>query len=74
MEYEANVFAAQASLPEDELLEYIAQGYDLQQTARAMHSDINLIAFKVDTLIAQGYQLYRQEHNSNFLAHKYDLK
>ena len=70
MEYEANLFAAQASLPEDELLEYIEQGYDLQQTAKAMHSDANLIALKVDTLIEQGYQLRRQEHKNDFLGSK----
>ena len=70
MEYEANVFAAQASLPEDELLEYIEQGYSLQQTAKAMNSDANLVALKVDTLIRQGYQLRRQDHKNDFLGSK----
>lgn len=60
MEYEANIFASQASLPDDTILEYIENGYDIQQIARAMCSDINLIALKVDTLIAQGYQLRKQ--------------
>lgn len=73
MEYEANVFAAQASLPEDELLEYIEQGYDLQQTAKAMNSDVNLIALKIDTLIEQGCQLRHQEHKNDFLDSKYDI-
>ena len=50
MEYEANIFASQASLPDDTILEYIENGYDIQQIARAMCSDINLIALKVDTL------------------------
>ena len=40
MEYEANIFASQISLPDDEILEYIESGYDIQQIARAMHSDI----------------------------------
>lgn len=48
MEYEANIFASQASLPDDTILEYIENGYDIQQIARAMSSDINLIALKVD--------------------------
>ncbi len=48
--------------PDDTILEYIENGYDIQQIARAMCSDINLIALKVDTLIAQGYQLRKQEH------------
>ena len=54
------------------ILEYIKNGYDIQQIARAMCSDINLIALKVDTLIAQGYQLRKQEHQNDFL--KYSKK
>lgn len=61
MEYEANIFASQISLPDDEILEYIENGYDIQQIARAMHSDINLVALKTDTLIAQGYRFRHQE-------------
>ena len=72
MEYEANIFASQASLPDDTILEYIENGYDIQQIARAMSSDINLVALKVDTLIAQGYQLRKQEHRNDFL--KYNRK
>ena len=63
---------SQASLPDDTILEYIENGYDIQQIARAMCSDINLIALKVDTLIAQGYQLRKQEHQNDFL--KYSKK
>lgn len=71
MEYEANIFASQASLPDDTILEYIENGYDIQQIARAMCSDINLIALKVDTLIAQGYQLRKQEHQNDFLKYSF---
>jgi len=67
MEYEANIFASQISLPDDEILEYVERGYDIQQIARAMKSDINLVALKVDTLIAQGYRLRQQEHRNDFL-------
>lgn len=70
MEFEANIFASQATLEDDATLEYIQYGYDIQQIARAMHSDINLVALKIDTLIAQGYDLRRQEHRNDFL--KYD--
>ena len=69
MEYEANVFAAQASLPDDTIIEYIKRGYDIQQIAKAMHSDINLIALKVDTLNSQGYQFRKQEHRNDFLKY-----
>ena len=70
MEYEANIFASQLLLPDDEMLEQIEKGLDLQQIAAAMGSDINLVALKIDTLISQGYLLRRQEHRSDFL--KYD--
>ena len=54
-------------LPDDTILEYIENGYDIQQIARAMCSDINLIALKVDTLIAQGYQLRNRNTKTIFL-------
>lgn len=65
IEYEANVFASQVSLGDEEILEYIRYGYDIQQIASAMHSDTNLDALKTDALIAQGYCLHHQE----YLAH-----
>ena len=67
MEYEANVFAAQLAHSDSEVLELCYQGYDLEQTAKALDSDINLIALKVDNLIAQGYNLHPQEHKNDFL-------
>lgn len=67
MEYEANIFTSQISLPDDEILEYIERGYDIQQIARTMHSDINLVALKADALIMQGYKLRPQEYKRNFL-------
>ena len=49
-----------------------AKPLQFDEFARAMCSDINLIALKVDTLIAQGYQLRKQEHQNDFL--KYSKK
>ena len=69
MEYEANVFASQIELDDEEFLDYCTRGYDTQQIAMAMHSDINLIALKADTLISQGYRLSRQEHRNDFLRY-----
>ena len=66
---EFNVFADQASLPDDTIIEYIKQGYDIQQIARCMHSDINLVALKVDTLNSQGYNFRKQEHRNDFLRY-----
>lgn len=67
MEYEANVFAAQLSLPDDEIIALIKQGLDIQQTAACMDSDINLVALKVDTLRRQGFAFHQQEHSNTFL-------
>lgn len=67
MEYEANLFVAQVSLPDDEILEYIYQGMDTAQIARAMNSDINLVALKADALIMQGHRLRAQEYGRDFL-------
>lgn len=67
MEYEANVFAAQLDLPDEEILGLIRQGLDIQQTAACMHSDINLVALKVDALRSQGFEFKRQEHSNTFL-------
>ena len=67
MEYEANLFAAQLMLPDDEIKEYIYRGFDVQQIARAMRSDINLVAIKVSELNRQGCYFREQEFRSNFL-------
>jgi Zn-dependent peptidase ImmA (M78 family) len=66
MEYEANVFAAQLMLPDDETLEYIYQGYDVAEIASAMNSDINLVALKVSHLNNRGYNFREQEYRNRF--------
>ncbi len=70
MEYEANVFASQVSLDDEEILEYIHYGYDIQRIASAMHTDANLVALKTDALIAQGYCLHHQEYENRFLKQR----
>jgi Zn-dependent peptidase ImmA (M78 family) len=69
MEYEANIFAAQLALSDDDVLECIEMGYDVEQIATTLGSDINLVALKIDTLISQGYLLRKQEHKSDFLKY-----
>lgn len=69
MEYEANIFAAQLELDDTEFLEYSECGYDVQQIASAMNSDINLISLKADIMIAQGYRFRRQEYRNDFLRY-----
>ena len=56
-------------VPDDDFLELAEQGYDVQQIASAMHSDVNLVALKADTLISQGYRLRPQEHRNDFLKY-----
>ena len=67
MEYEANLFAAQIALPDEEILDYIRSGYDAAQIAMAMASDINLVALKVSELTRRGYALRGIEYRGNFL-------
>lgn len=69
MEYEANIFASQVALSDDDFLELAERGYDTQQIARTLNSDINLVALKADTLISQGYRLRPQEHCNDFLKY-----
>lgn len=69
MEYEANVFATQIALPDDDFLELAERGYDVQQIAAALRSDVNLVALKADTLISRGYRLRPQAHRSDFLRY-----
>lgn len=67
-EYEANVFAASLLLDEKEMLEYIYDyHYDSEQIARAMGSDINLVALKVAQLTMKGYKLNQLESRADFL-------
>lgn len=67
MEYEANLFAAQLMLPDDEIKELIYRGYDVQQIAKAMRSDINLVAIKVSELNRHGCCFREQEYHNKFL-------
>ena len=38
-----------------------------------MSFDINLIALKVDTMIAQGYQFRKQVHQNDFLKYNHKM-
>ena len=67
MEYEANVFAAQISLSDADVLEYVMQGYSIDEIAAKMESDVNLVALKVDILSKKGYDLRMVESRSDFL-------
>lgn len=67
MEYEANSFAAEVALPDEEVLEYLYEGYDIETVAQYMRSDVNLVALKVANLNRRGYDFCLQDSKSNFL-------
>ena len=67
MEYEANCFAAEVALPDDEVLNYIQEGFDMEKIAKAMNTDINLVAMKVANLNRKGYSFRLQDSRSDFL-------
>ncbi len=68
MEYEANIFAANISLPDDEVLELVYRGYDVAQVASTLNSDINLVALKIADLKTKGHNFKEQNVNAKFLA------
>lgn len=68
MEYEANVFAAQISISDDEILKLGKEGYDNQQIAAMLNTDTNLVGYKTEILSYKGIQLNRLAHNNNFLS------
>ena len=66
-EYEANVFASQILLPDDEILDHIYNGYDAEQISRIMNTDINLVALKCAQLNQSGHKFNTPSYSSNFL-------
>ena len=68
-EYEANVVAADMLLDTEEILEHIYQDhYSMEQIAKAMGTDRNLVALKMECLSNAGYDLRKMDHKSDFLA------
>jgi Zn-dependent peptidase ImmA (M78 family) len=49
-EYEANLFASEILLPDDAIFSYAHEGYDIEQIARILYTDINLIALKMASM------------------------
>lgn len=67
-EYEANIVVAEILLDTDTILDYIYRyRYTSEQIARAMDTDINLVALKIAHLAESGYDLQQVEHKSDFL-------
>ncbi len=68
-EYEANIIATELLLDTRDVLDLVSDGYDVEQMARALSSDINLVALKLVHLRNEGYQLKFPEFRSDFLRH-----
>lgn len=66
-EYEANLFAAELLLADEDLLEYAHRGFSAHQIANAMETDVNLVALKAECLNARGHCLHSFPHASDFL-------
>jgi Zn-dependent peptidase ImmA (M78 family) len=66
-EYEANVFAAELLLPDEDIIDLITLGYDNAQIAQALNSDTNLIGIKVSALSNRGYNYRIPDFRSDFL-------
>lgn len=54
-EYEANAFASELLLPDEEVCQYLIDGYDVVQIAGIMNTDINLLLIKMAQLNKRGH-------------------
>ena len=70
-EYEANVFAAELLLEDTEVAELAKEGYDIEEMAKILETDINLAALKVSAMNARGYSFNSAIiPKRNFLSNK----
>jgi Zn-dependent peptidase ImmA (M78 family) len=69
-EYEANVFAAELLLPDEDILDLIGLEYDNEQIAQATNTDPNLVGIKVSTLFRRGYNFRIPGYRADFLKGK----
>lgn len=56
-EYEANMYAADLLLDDEEVMELAKDGYDMQQVAGMLNTDINLIGLKMASMNYRGFYL-----------------
>jgi Zn-dependent peptidase ImmA (M78 family) len=70
-EYEANIFAAELLIADEDIVELIKEERDICHIAAELGEDINLVLIKIDELRRRGYDLrvpYRPR--SDFLGRK----
>ena len=68
-EYEANAFAAHLIIDDDDLIDYLRQGYDVVQLSSAMGTNINLMLIKLNEMNRMGWRL-----NIPYMPHSDFLK
>jgi len=56
-EYEANIFASELLIDDDDIFALVKNGCDIYQIANEIGADINLVLIKIDELRKQGYDL-----------------
>lgn len=56
-EYEANIFAGELLISDDDIFSMLDMDYDIYQMASALQEDINLVLIKIDELRKQGYDV-----------------
>lgn len=55
-EYEANLFASEILLPDEKIFTLAREGYDVEQIAKELCTDVNLVAIKVASMNTRGYR------------------
>ena len=55
-EYEANLFASEILLPDEKIFTFAREGYDVEQIAKKLCTDVNLVAIKVASMNTRGYR------------------
>ena len=53
--------------PDEDVLLLLHEGYEVAQIAKALYSDINLVALKVAELNRQGHCFRGSDYNTRFL-------
>ncbi len=56
-EYEANIFASELLINDEDIFSLIENEYDIYQIARELDEDMNLILIKIDELRKQGHDV-----------------
>ena len=56
-EYEANVFAANLLIDDQEVLEMAREGYDVVHIAKELNLNVNILLVKLNEMSKKGYDL-----------------